>query len=142
MFELDERLSQDTATVGHFKLSQLLLSKDSRYPWCILVPQINGITESYQLTQQQQIELCQESALVASQLMTMFNGDSMNVAALGNVVSQLHVHHVVRFEHDACWPGPIWGQGESQPYESCDFESLALKVAQRFEGKLGFKAAY
>jgi len=142
MFELDKRLAQDTVTIGNFKLSRLLLSKDSRYPWCILVPQINGITESYQLTEQQQIALCQESALVASQLMTIFKGDSMNVAALGNVVSQLHVHHVVRFEHDACWPGPIWGYGQLQPYDSSDLESLTLKVTQLFEGQLGFSTAH
>lgn len=138
MFELDKRLAKDTVFIGNFQLSRVLLSKDSRYPWCILVPQVNDITESYQLSEQQQIQLCQESAWVASQLMATFKGDSMNVAALGNVVSQLHVHHVVRFDNDACWPGPIWGQGESTPYTQSDLESLALKITSLFEGKLGF----
>jgi diadenosine tetraphosphate (Ap4A) HIT family hydrolase len=138
MFELDKRLARDTLTIGHFPLSRLLLSKDSRYPWCILVPQVNDITESYQLSEQQQIQLCAESALVARELMVRFKGESMNVAALGNVVSQLHVHHVVRFETDTCWPGPIWGVGQSIPYAQNDLKSVALKITALFEGKLGF----
>jgi diadenosine tetraphosphate (Ap4A) HIT family hydrolase len=142
MFELDKRLENDTITIGDFQLSRVLLSKDSRYPWCILVPRVNAITESYQLSEQQQIQLCQESAWVASQLMVMFKGDSMNVAALGNVVSQLHVHHVVRFENDACWPGPIWGVGQSTPYTQSDLKSVALKITVLLEGKLGFMPVF
>lgn len=116
MFELDKRLVNDTVVVGNFPLSVVLMSRDSRYPWCILVPRIANITESYQLTAEQQQQLCLESAMVAETLMNEFNGDSMNVAALGNVVSQLHVHHVVRFTSDDTWPGPIWGVGQAVPY--------------------------
>lgn len=139
MFELDKRLAADTLVVGNFELSTLLLSRDSRYPWCILVPKVAGISESYQLSDQQQIQLCKESSLVASELMTMFNGDSMNVAALGNVVSQLHVHHVVRFENDESWPGPIWGQGTAIGYQNTELEALKTKLVACFEGSLGFK---
>ena len=82
-------------------------------------------TESYQLTAEQQQQLCLESAMVAETLMNEFNGDSMNVAALGNVVSQLHVHHVVRFTSDDTWPGPIWGVGQAVPYS--DEALMAMK---------------
>ena len=118
MFELDKRLASDTIVVGNFPLSVVLMSRDSRYPWCILVPRIANITESYQLTAEQQQQLCLESAMVAETLMSEFNGDSMNVAALGNVVSQLHVHHIVRFTNDETWPGPIWGVGQAVPYSN------------------------
>lgn len=139
MFELDKRLARDTLVIGDFTLSTLLLSRDSRYPWCILVPREPSICESYQLTSEQQHQLHLESALVAEQLMAMFNGDSMNVAALGNVVSQLHIHHVVRFEHDASWPGPIWGQGTAIPYQNTELQALKTKLAGCFKGALGFK---
>lgn len=139
MFELDKRLAADTLVIGDFTLSRLLLSRDSRYPWCILVPREPNICESYELNNAQQHQLHLESALVAEQLMLMFNGDSMNVAALGNVVSQLHVHHVVRFENDESWPGPIWGQGTAIGYQNTELEALKTKLAACFEGSLGFK---
>lgn len=141
MFKLDHRLAQDTQVIGHFRLSTLLLSRDSRYPWCILVPRVADITESYQLSDEQQHQLNLESAFVAKSLMALFNGDSMNVAALGNVVSQLHIHHVVRFKDDETWPGPIWGQGVSVPYDSMVLMQRVATIAQQFEGQLNFKAA-
>ncbi|MGB0897658.1 MAG: HIT domain-containing protein [Psychrobium sp.] len=125
MFELDKRLANDTVVVGNFPLSVVLMSRDSRYPWCILVPRVADITESYQLTIEQQQQLCLESAMIAETLMAEFKGDSMNVAALGNVVSQLHVHHVVRFTNDDTWPGPIWGVGQVVPYS--DEALIAMK---------------
>ncbi len=140
MFELDKRLQRDTLVVGNFELSSLLLSRDRRYPWCILVPRVAGISESYQLDQNQQIQLCQESSLVASELMRIFNGDSMNIAALGNVVSQLHVHHVVRFKDDECWPGPIWGVGTALSYTNIELQALNDKLVKCFENKLGFNS--
>ncbi len=117
MFRLDPRLEKDTIVVGDFAVSRLLLAKDSRYPWCILVPKRRDITELYQLTAAEQAQVNLESAFLGQQLMALYRGDSLNVAALGNVVSQLHIHHVVRYKTDVTWPGPIWGVGESEPYE-------------------------
>lgn len=128
MFELDKRLASDTVVIGNLPLSAVLMSRDSRYPWCILVPRIANITESYQLTAEQQQQLCLESAMVAKTLMSEFNGDSMNVAALGNVVSQLHIHHVVRFTSDDTWPGPIWGVGQAVPYSAEALMAMKSKV--------------
>ncbi|NRA60730.1 MAG: HIT domain-containing protein [Psychrobium sp.] len=138
MFELDPRLNNDTLVLGEFPLSQLLLVKDKRYPWCILVPKVAGITEIYQLSMQQQQQLTLESALVAQTLMQLFKGDSMNIAALGNVVSQLHLHHVVRYQTDACWPGPIWGIGTAQSYQAVELNDLAMKMRDGIGNQLNF----
>ncbi len=138
MFKLDPRLKKDTEALGDFPLSKLLLVKDKRYPWCILVPRIATITESYQLSTQQQQQLTLESALIAQTLMQLFKGDSMNIAALGNVVSQLHVHHVVRYHTDACWPGPIWGIGSAQAYQTVELNDLAMKIRDGIGNQLNF----
>ncbi len=139
MFELDKRLQADTIIIGEFPLSLVLLSKDSRYPWCILVPKVANITEAYQLSNKQQAALSQESNLLGKVLMELYQGDSLNVAALGNVVSQLHVHHVVRFTNDETWPGPIWGVGDSSSYTASELTQRATEIVNRLNGLLEFK---
>ena len=109
MFILDERLHKDTALVGRFELCLLLLHRDSNYPWFILVPQREGISEIHHLSQSEQQLLLAESGLVARALTSLFAPDKLNIAMLGNIVAQLHLHHVARFKHDLSWPGPIWG---------------------------------
>lgn len=116
MFRLDSQLAADTTVLGNFPLSRLLLSKDANYPWCILVPRCEDITEIYHLTEQDQQQLLVESSHLAQMLMSIFKGDKMNIAALGNVVAQLHIHHVVRYHDDVAWPGPVWGKGSARPY--------------------------
>lgn len=138
MFTLDSRLTNDTLVLGDFELSRVLLMKDSRYPWCILVPKEADITEIYQLSESQQAQLTKESALLGQQLMTLFKGDSLNVAALGNVVSQLHVHHVIRYQNDATWPGPVWGVGCAEPYTDNALIGIAKKISVSLAGELGF----
>jgi len=141
MFELDARLNNDTLTLGSFGVSRLLLMKDKRYPWCILVPQMVGITEAYQLSEAQQLALAKESSLLGQTLMELYQGDSLNVAALGNVVSQLHVHHVVRFHDDATWPSPVWGVGSAEAYQESALNEIAQTIVQRLAGQLSFVAA-
>lgn len=131
-FELDERLAADCAVVGELPLCRVLMMKDRRYPWCILVPRIADVTEIYQLSNEQQQQLQQESVLVGKGLMAEFGGHKLNVAALGNVVSQLHVHHVVRFTTDETWPGPVWGIGSAEAYSP---EALA-ETLTRIRAKL------
>lgn len=118
MFHLDHTLATDTTIIGHFPLSTLLLSNDSNYPWCILVPCRENITEIYQLNTTDQQQLLLESSHLAKIMMRIFKGYKMNVAALGNVVSQLHLHHVVRYQSDATWPDPIWGKIPAKPYSN------------------------
>jgi len=138
VFTLDLRLQNDTLTLGHFGLSRVLLAKDKRYPWCILVPQVADIQEAYQLSAIQQAQLQQESSALGQALMELYQGDSLNVAALGNVVSQLHVHHVIRFKNDDTWPGPIWGVGSAIAYTDQELDKTAADIVARLNGVLDF----
>jgi diadenosine tetraphosphate (Ap4A) HIT family hydrolase len=115
-FKLDRRLESDTVKLASWPLSEVLLMNDSQYPWVILVPRRVGATEIYQLTGEEQVQLLNESAFLGETLMTACMGEKLNVAALGNVVSQLHLHHVVRFSSDIAWPGPVWGKHPVVPY--------------------------
>ncbi|MGL5007846.1 MAG: HIT domain-containing protein [Plesiomonas sp.] len=108
-FVLHPQLLADTTTLGFFPLCQVLLSKDSNVPWLILVPQRNNIKEIHQLTDAEQIQLMQESSSLARIIEQIYTPDKLNIAAIGNIVSQLHIHHVARFQQDAVWPAPIWG---------------------------------
>lgn len=116
VFTLDPRLQQDTLPIGDFSLCRLLLSNDSNYPWFILVPRLDGISEVFQLDVADQQRLWQESTALAQCLNEGFAADKMNIGALGNVVSQLHVHVIVRRRGDAAWPAPVWGKHPAQPY--------------------------
>ena len=116
MFALDQRLQQDTLTIGDFPLCRLLLSNDSNYPWFILVPRINGISEVFQLSVIDQQKLWNETTTLAQLLSEGFGADKTNIGALGNVVSQLHVHVIVRKRDDAAWPAPVWGKHPARPY--------------------------
>ncbi len=127
-FALDPVLAQDTVFIQDLPLCSCLLSLDSLYPWLILVPRVAGASEVYQLTVEQQQQLCQESSAVAALLAATFNADKMNVAALGNVVRQLHVHHVVRYHGDAAWPKPVWGQLPAVPYSAAALQAMVGKM--------------
>lgn len=116
MFQLDPRLQADTAFIGRLPLCQVLLMNDSRYPWVILVPTRADAKEYYHLSETDRVQLMKESTWVAEKLADRFAAKSMNIAALGNVVAQLHVHHVVRFADDPAWPGPVWGHSAAIPY--------------------------
>ena len=118
VFALDPRLQQDTLPIGDFPLCRLLLSNDSNYPWFILVPRREAISEIFQLDVADQLQLWQETTALAQVLKDSFDADKLNVAALGNVVSQLHMHVIVRKHEDAAWPAPVWGRHPAKPYSS------------------------
>jgi diadenosine tetraphosphate (Ap4A) HIT family hydrolase len=115
-FSLHERLAADTAPVLELTLCSLRLMKDARFPWAILVPRRPGIREIHQLTQADQRQLLAEITKVSAAMERDWGADKMNVAALGNMVPQLHIHVIARFEGDAAWPGPVWGAGSAQAY--------------------------
>ncbi|MCW8834014.1 MAG: HIT domain-containing protein [Colwellia sp.] len=127
-FTLHPQLVKDCFELADFPLCKLLLCNDSAYPWFILVPKVDDVTDIYQLDWQQQQQLLNESSMLSELLMQVFGGDKMNVAALGNVVEQLHVHHVVRFKADVSWPKPIWGQQALTPYLAEELERLKAKL--------------
>jgi len=116
MFELHPRLNEDCITVGSFPLCRLLLMNDSNYPWFILVPQRTGVREIFELSEDDQRQLLWESSSLSRLIADHFNADKINVAALGNMVSQLHIHHIVRYSSDAAWPAPVWGHAPAEPY--------------------------
>jgi diadenosine tetraphosphate (Ap4A) HIT family hydrolase len=127
-FGLDPRLAADTLPVGDFELCRVLLMKDSRYPWLILVPRRAGLSEIHDLAAGERALLIEEAARAGAELKSLTGAKKINTGALGNMVGQLHVHVVARFVGDAAWPGPVWGSGRSVPYED--------EVAARLVGDL------
>jgi diadenosine tetraphosphate (Ap4A) HIT family hydrolase len=117
MFKLDPRIEKDSTFIKDLPLCQVRLQNDSRYPWLVLLPRENGLTEVYELSSDQQAQLMVESSLVSKALAKSTECEKINVANLGNVVSQLHWHVVARFENDLTWPAPIWGIGTSVPWQ-------------------------
>jgi diadenosine tetraphosphate (Ap4A) HIT family hydrolase len=117
MFKLDERIHNSSLHIAELGLSQLRLHHDSRYPWLMLIPRVEYVTDVHQLSTEQQVQLISESSAVARVLETITGCDKINVANLGNVVAQLHWHIVARFKQDEAWPGPIWGVGEPIDYD-------------------------
>ncbi|WP_320825367.1 HIT domain-containing protein [Reinekea sp.] len=132
MFELDYRLENDCVGIGSLPLCTILLMKDANYPWLILVPQRSDVSEIYQLDADDQEQLIWESSFIAERLMAEFDGDKMNIAALGNVVPQLHIHHVVRTRSDAAWPKPVWGALPAQAYAAGELEQRVAQLAAAF----------
>lgn len=128
MFVLDQRLLQDTVPVGDFPLSRLLLSNDSQYPWFILVPRRADISEVFQLSEADQAQLWSETNSLSQTLQRLFNADKMNVAALGNVVSQLHMHVIVRHKTDVAWPAPVWGKHPAVPYSADQSAAIIARL--------------
>ncbi len=133
MFKLDDRLANDTVELGKIGFTKVLMCKDSNYPWVILVPEIDNATEIHQLTANQQTELMQTITFIAEKMEVEFKADKINIGALGNVVKQLHIHVVARYETDIAWPGPIWGQHPMKQYDEATMVTMINKLKQLFE---------
>ena len=129
MFELHPVLENDSVLIGRFGLCQIRLINDSNYPWVLLVPEREGVTEIHQLSVEDRSLLAEESAFISAILADLFEADKMNIAALGNMVRQLHVHHIVRYKTDPAWPAPIWGKLPMKPYSDVALEETADKIA-------------
>lgn len=124
MAELHPQLAHDCRVIGRFSLCRLLLMLDANYPWFILVPDREGITEIHQLGSDDQQQLMHESSSLAGVLEEVFQADKLNIAALGNVVPQLHVHHIVRYRDDPAWPAPVWGRVPARAYSDAQLEGV------------------
>jgi diadenosine tetraphosphate (Ap4A) HIT family hydrolase len=125
-FALDPRLAADTHLVADYELCRVLLMDDARFPWVILVPRRAGLTELIELSRDEQHALLDEVNRVAHGLHALLKPGKLNIAALGNVVAQLHVHVIARFASDAAWPRPVWGVGEREPYAA---DALGKRLA-------------
>src|SRR6478735_2916350 len=117
-FLLHPRLEADTLFVADWALSRVLLMNDARFPWLVLVPRRAGVSELHELAHAERMVLIEEIARAARALKSVTAAAKMNVASLGNLVPQLHVHVVARTPADAAWPQPVWGLGPSVPYDS------------------------
>ena len=128
MAAIHSQLLNDCRVLGRFSLCHLLLVLDANYPWFILVPDRESIREIYQLSSEDQAQLLVESSMFAAYIMQVFEGDKLNIAALGNQVPQLHVHHIVRYHTDPAWPAPVWDKLASRPYSESEIAALLLKL--------------
>ncbi len=135
---LDSRLERDGARIGHFPLCWLLLMHDSNYPWFVLVPDRDGAREIHDLSRADQIQLIDESSALARALEKAFSPDKLNIAALGNIVAQLHIHHIVRYKGDPAWPEPVWGKHPPVPYEPGGWAHRALALREALGPDMGF----
>jgi diadenosine tetraphosphate (Ap4A) HIT family hydrolase len=135
-FELDPRLAADCFVLGDWPLSRVLLMNDAQYPWAILVPRRAGVREIHDLDPADRHCLLDESAQLGRVLMQVFAGHKLNVAALGNIVPQLHLHHIVRQPTDPAWPAPVWGKLARQPYAQAEAQHriARLRAALQLDG--------
>ena len=128
MFKLHPQLQQDCEQLGRFELCRLLLMRDANFPWCILVPERADVGEVYQLTTEDQQQFTRESVLLARTMAELFAADKMNVAALGNIVPQLHIHHIARHRDDPAWPAPVWGKLPPRAYSAAELRTTVERL--------------
>lgn len=133
-FELDPQLQNDSVVLGAFPLSLVLMSRDANYPWCILVPRRKGVYAVHHLAEEDRLQLMKESCHLAEVMADVFVPDRMNVAALGNVVPQLHVHHVARFKTDPAWPKPVWGVVEAKAFTEDELKERVSRLRSALAG--------
>ena len=130
MVELHPQLQKDTVHIVRFELSEVYLQTDANYPWLVLVPQREGAREIHKLSPEDQQKLMKEISFVSERLEACTSADKMNVAMLGNMVPQLHIHIVARFIGDPAWPGPIWGIVERKPYKPATLNDFVSKLKE------------
>lgn len=133
-WQLHPQLAADTLPVGDLPLSRLLLINDAQYPWCILVPRIAAARELHRLDDADQLQVLRESVALARAMEAVFAPHKMNIAALGNVVPQLHLHHIARYRSDPAWPAPVWGRLPAQPYEAALRDKRLAQLREALPG--------
>ncbi len=134
MFTLHPTLAADTVEVCRLAVSRVLLMKDAHYPWLILVPARPDLTGLHDLSDDDRSRVMEEINRASHVLEALYNPDRINVAALGNLVPQLHIHVVARFRGDAAWPGAVWGAASAKTYEPDHLAATLKKVKTALEG--------
>jgi len=126
-YALHPQLAADTHPVATLALCELRLMDDANYPWLVLVPRVPAARELIDLEAAQRRQLGDEIDVAARLLRDLFRPFKLNVAALGNLVPQLHVHVIARYEDDPAWPAPVWGRVAARPYGP---EALAERISR------------
>lgn len=129
-FALHPRLQADTVFVADWTLSRVLVMNDTRYPWLVLVPRRAGAVEVFDLAEADRAMLAEEAARASRGLKQLSGAAKINIAALGNLVPQLHIHVVARSPGDAAWPGPVWGQGSAVLYAAPARDALVAQLVK------------
>ena len=132
-WSLDPQLAAECTVLGDLPLSRALLNNDANYPWVILVPRRAGMTELIDLPEHERATLTKEINDTSRALKAISKCDKLNVAALGNVVSQLHVHIIARFRTDAAWPNPVWGKAPRKDYAPNARKRLIMGLSERLQ---------
>ncbi|SHL26361.1 HIT domain-containing protein [Roseibium suaedae] len=131
-FDINPRLEGDSLFVADLPLCAVRLMKDANYPWLMLIPRRGDLIEIIDLPEEDQQQLMREIALASRILKAATDCEKINVGAIGNMVSQLHVHVVARFREDAAWPAPVWGAVPATAYESGKAERLIATLQDAF----------
>jgi diadenosine tetraphosphate (Ap4A) HIT family hydrolase len=131
IWTLHPQLARDTVPVGDLPLSHLLLMNDANYPWLILVPRRANVSELIDLSADERTQLMNEIARAAQALKDITTCDKLNVAALGNMVAQLHVHVIARRKNDPAWPKPVWGAVPARAYEAATMQKLLTRLREQ-----------
>jgi diadenosine tetraphosphate (Ap4A) HIT family hydrolase len=132
-FQLDPQLVRDCFVLGRIKSTRLLLLNNALLPWFILVPETTAY-EIYELPQAQQLELLEEINIISSHLKQNYAVDKLNIAAIGNVVRQMHIHVVGRHVDDFCWPGVVWGTDQKLLYHDNEVQQIKSRLTEMLAG--------
>jgi diadenosine tetraphosphate (Ap4A) HIT family hydrolase len=133
-FTLDAKLENDSFFIANLDLSELRLINNSDYTWLILIPKINNLIEITDLSPQDYATLGKEIRELATIIQKEFNPDKLNIATIGNIVKQLHVHIVARYKDDKTFPKPVWGN-EFIPYSKEELELKISKIADSIKSR-------
>ncbi|MCP4933295.1 MAG: ribonuclease HI [bacterium] len=127
-FELDPRLAADSVEIGSLKLCTVRLINDHHYPWLILIPQAQNMSEITDLSEADSLVLMREIRQVSTAMEELFRPQKLNVGALGNIVEQLHIHIIARHDDDLAWPGPAWGHSPAEAYDDKQLDNLCAII--------------
>lgn len=135
MFVLHERLAADTISLADWPLCQVLLMNDANFTWLILVPKQGGLRDFHDLDEADHLAAMAEIDRASRALQTVCQADKINVAALGNMVPQLHIHVIARHQSDSAWPGPVWGHTPPKAYDSDALAEITVRLTKAFDTK-------
>jgi diadenosine tetraphosphate (Ap4A) HIT family hydrolase len=130
-WSLHPQLARDTIGIGDLPLSRVLIINDANYPWLLLVPRRAAVSEITDLGEVEQAQLMTEVTRVARALRAVTDCTKLNIAALGNVVPQLHVHVIARRQGDAAWPRPVWGVVPAAAYDGAELDPLVSALRRK-----------